>query len=101
MSLSHRVIGTDKAPTELRVHGRLYAGGPGRVLTVPMVDAVKVQAMGYDFVSLSGQTADRPHADASGPFAPAEGLQFFDESLGRIVVFKSLAWCDAETGKAA
>lgn len=84
------------------VNGRSYSGAPGAVMDILDADAVMLSANGWVKVALSGPTSARPlTSQATGSlYFAAPGLQFYDTSLGKIVVFDGATWRDPVTGAA-
>ncbi|MET7242492.1 hypothetical protein ABZT49_03930 [Methylobacterium sp. EM32] len=81
------------------VNGRTYTGTPGSVVTVPEQDGQVLQANGWTFVAPSGPTSARP-VGKTGLYAAHRGAQFFDEALGKLIVFDGQTWRDPLNGNA-
>ncbi|MFH6786312.1 MULTISPECIES: hypothetical protein [Methylobacterium] len=80
-------------------NGRSYSGQPGGVVTVPEQDGQVLQANGWTFVAPSGPTSAR-QAGKTGLYAAHRGATFFDETLGKLIVFDGQAWRDPLNGNA-
>ena len=85
--------------TNMAVNGRTYAGAPGSVADIPDMDAQVLAANGWVKVAASGATAARPTA-TSAPVSAAPGVQFWDTTLSKLVVFDGKNWRDPATGNA-
>jgi hypothetical protein len=79
-------------------NGRSYTGEPGSVFDIVDCDAVMLSANGWTKVALSGPTSARPSTNP--PYVAAPGLQFFDTSLGKIIIFDGTVWRDPVNGNA-
>jgi hypothetical protein len=84
-------------------NGRTYTGQPGSVIDVIDCDAAILSANGWTRVALSGPTSARPStSQATGSlYHAARTLQFYDTSLGKLVIFDGADWRDPATGNAA
>ena len=80
-------------------NGRTYAGAPGVALDIPEFDAKILQASGWVFIAPSGPTASRPTA-ATGLYPKVAGANFFDTTLGVIIVFDGSTWRNPSSGAA-
>lgn len=83
------------------VNGRTFTGAPGSVFDILDCDAAVLAANGWIKIALSGPTSARPstNPNLSPPYLAAPGLQFYDTSLAKIVVFDGAIWRDL-TGSA-
>ncbi|UHC14349.1 hypothetical protein LRS73_17465 [Methylobacterium currus] len=81
------------------VNRRTYSGVPGTVVSVPEQDGQMLQANGWTYIAPSGPTSARP-AGRTGLYAAHRGAQFFDESLGKLIVFDGQTWRDPLNGNA-
>ena len=102
MTQQVRVLSPSQAGSPISIFGRSYAQQPGTVLDVPSGDAGALAANGWFRVALSGTTAQRPAQSVVlvGIDGLRPGLEFFDSTLGRIVVYDGLVWRDPATGGA-
>ena len=85
--------------TSMVVNGRSYAGSPGSFFDIPDQDAQVLGANGWVKIAPSGATAARPTA-TSAPVNAAPGVQFWDTTLSKLVVFDGKNWRDPATGNA-
>ena len=97
-----RVLSPASAGSPVAVFGRPYPQVPGTVLDVLPGDAAALAANGWFRLALSGTTAQRPTQSVvlAGIDGLRPGLEFFDITLGKIVVFDGLVWRDPATGAA-
>ncbi len=81
------------------VNRRTYSGQPGTVVSVPEQDGQMLQANGWTYIAPSGPTSAR-QAGKTGLYAAHRGAQFFDETLGKLIVFDGQTWRDPLNGNA-
>ncbi|MGF3025553.1 hypothetical protein ACQVP2_22345 [Methylobacterium aquaticum] len=81
------------------VNGRTYSGTPGSVVSVPEQDGQALQANGWTYIAPSGPTSAR-QTGKTGIYAAHRGAQFFDETLGKMIVFDGQTWRDPSNGNA-
>jgi hypothetical protein len=85
----------------LVVNGRTYTGAPGTTIDVPDFDAGPLAANGWTKVALSGPTTARPTTlTTGGQYTAGVSSQFFDTTLGKLIVFDGAGWRDPATGNA-
>lgn len=81
------------------VNGRTYSSTPGNVVDVLDADAQELQANGWVWVSASGPTASRP-SGTLGLYSAAAGQQYFDTTLGKLIISDGQNWRDPSNGNA-
>ena len=81
--------------------GATWNMSPGRVLDFDPNMADLMRQYGWHPIGFSGGTTDRPAASDTGPNYVKRGTQFFDISVGKILIFDGATWRDPATGAAA
>ena len=80
-------------------NGRQYAATPGAVIDAPDWDASILGANGWIAVCRVGTTAQRPTGTAD-PNSPTPGTQFYDTTLGALIIFDGATWRSPVDGSA-
>jgi hypothetical protein len=82
----------------LNVNGRVYTPSAGATFDVADFDAPQLSANGWVSIAPSGPTSARPSPlTTSAPYIAGIGTHFFDQTLGKIVVFDGAVWRDPAT----
>ncbi|HVC37506.1 MAG TPA: hypothetical protein VNF46_03790 [Gammaproteobacteria bacterium] len=84
--------------------GRTYSGTPGQVFDVILGDAAVLEGAGWNRITFSGSTADRPTSTVPATLQPvplSTGLLYLDTTLGKVIVYDGIAWRDVVTGGVA
>lgn len=82
-------------PATITVNGRSYSCALGAEIDVPDCDAFVMLANGWVAAAAGGAGAT-----AQRPANPTNGQQFYDETLGKTIVYDGQQWCDIDTGGA-
>src|SRR5262245_20637748 len=91
----------DIASQTRTVNGRSYSAAPGTVVDVPVDDGRMLEANGWTRIALVGASSERPtntQPQSGLPEALANGLRFFDTTLGKLIQFDGASWRDPATG---
>lgn len=89
----------DVAYRRREVNGRTYSAAPGTVIDVPDHDGLMLSANDWILVARVGTTAQRPTGTAD-PNSPTPGTQFYDTTLGALIVFDGATWRSPVDGAA-
>lgn len=81
------------------INGRTYTGAPGIAIDIPDMDASMLSANGWIDIGPSGTTQQRP-IGTLGQYTASAGFQFFDTTLGKIIISDGNAWRDPANGNA-
>jgi hypothetical protein len=84
----------DRSAQFVSINSRLYAARAGSYVDAPASDAVELVLAGWSLAGPVGPTHDRPR-DAH------PGMVFFDQTLGRAVVWDGRTWRDPFSGEPA
>src|SRR4051794_33367472 len=74
-------------------YGRSYSGTVGVPLTVSAGDGGLLEANGWTLIAISGSSAARPR---KGSFQLSPGLRFYDEDLGKLIIYDGATWRDLD-----
>src|SRR4051794_17239670 len=81
------------------VNGRTYIGAPGTPQNVIDTDADMLGANGWAIIAPAGTTAQRPiSVIVTPPYGVGPGVQFYDSTLGAIIVHDGLVWRNPVNG---
>jgi len=81
--------------------GRSYTGIPGQVFDIILGDAAVLEGAGWNRITFSGSTADRPTSTVAGTQQPvplSTGLLYLDTTLAKVIVYDGAAWRDVIAG---
>ncbi len=99
MAMNWRMFPPNAVREQTRtVNGRTYSGTPGSVLSVPEQDGQILQANGWTSIAPSGPASPAGRQDRHLRRPPR--AQFFDETLGKLIVFDGQTWRDPLNGNA-
>jgi hypothetical protein len=110
-----RLLGPTNAQTQtMTFNGRTYSAAAGQPLDVPDFDAGNLEAAGWIRVAMSGPSSGRPTntvgtataKDANGHWVPGAlpqtilypGVNFFDTTLGYVIMWDGATWRNPSTG---
>ena len=93
MTLHRLFPPSDRRAQTVWINGRVYASRGGRYVDAPASDALELVCADWSLAGPVGQTTDRPR-DAH------PGMTFFDQTLGRAVVWDGRVWRCPFSGEA-
>ena len=98
---THRLMPPSNGQNTTVVNGRTYVCTLGSTIDVPDFDADILESNGWTRTTSGGigTTAQRPILNQAGGTAPKE-LNYYDTTLGYVIVYDGKTWRNPSTGAA-